>query len=61
MAKQRPRPGKTEKGAKRTHTAQKPRTGKGKPNLKSTCALSVEKLVLRGSGEGGKLSFGSST
>ena len=31
---------------------------KGKPNLKSTCALSVEKLVLRGSGEGGKLSFG---
>ena len=31
---------------------------KGKPNLKSSCALSVEKIVLRGSGPNGSLRWG---
>lgn len=30
----------------------------GKPNLKSECAVSVENVVLRGSGPNGALTFG---
>lgn len=30
----------------------------GKPNLKSSCAISVERIVLRGSGPGGRLKWG---